>query len=171
MRAALAGDANAYRNLLSDVAAALRGSVRAALRRAGRGDGDAEDIVQDVLLALHLKRGNWDSTLPLRPWLNAIARHKIIDALRRRHIHGAVDIDEVSDVLAAEPAAEPIRADLEKMLCRLNPRQQAIVRAATLEERTIADIAMEMSMSEGAVRVALHRALKDLARLYREGSE
>ena len=46
-------------------------------------------------------------------------------------------------------------------------RQGAIVRAISLEGADIKDTAAKFGMSEGAVRVALHRGLKTLAQLYR----
>ena len=53
-------------------------------------------------------------------------------------------------------------------MAQLKQRQQQIVRAMTVEGRTAAEVAGQIGMTEGAVRVALHRALKDLARLFRE---
>lgn len=41
------------------------------------------DIVQEVLTTLHNKRQSWKTDKPVLPWIYAIARHKIIDALRR----------------------------------------------------------------------------------------
>ena len=58
--------------------------ARGAFSRAGVGDADVEDAVQETLLAIHLKRHTWDPEQPLAPWVYAIARHKVVDALRRR---------------------------------------------------------------------------------------
>jgi len=84
MRLARSGDDEAYRALLGRVAVWLRAVSRRGLARAGRGVEDSEDIVQETLLVMHLKRDSWDDTQPLEPWLHAIARHKLIDHLRRR---------------------------------------------------------------------------------------
>jgi len=50
--------------------------------------------VQETLLAIHLKRGTWDGGPRVAPWVNAIARHKIIDAMRRRGVRRAEPIEE-----------------------------------------------------------------------------
>src|SRR5262245_21623167 len=84
MRAANRGCARSYARLLRDVASAIRTIGARDLARFGLGSGDIEDVVQDCLLALHLKRHTWDETRPVVPWLRAIARHKIIDRVRRR---------------------------------------------------------------------------------------
>src|ERR1700744_4661857 len=86
MSAALAGDAVVYRRLLQDIARAVRPMARGAFSRARVGDADVEDVVQETLLAIHLKRQTWDGGLKLAPWVHAIARHKIIDAMRRRGV-------------------------------------------------------------------------------------
>src|SRR5271170_8102189 len=84
MTAAMAGDEVVYRRLLEDIARAVRAMARGAFARARVGDADIEDAVQETLLAIHLKRHTWDAGQPLAPWAYAIARHKIVDSLRRR---------------------------------------------------------------------------------------
>src|SRR5262245_11658890 len=81
MEQSLEGDCAAYHRLLTLLAPALRRVVRA---RAGSAGLDAEDVVQEVLLALHLKRNTWVRGTPVAPWVTAIARNKLVDAHRRR---------------------------------------------------------------------------------------
>src|SRR5262245_30216165 len=127
MRLARSGDDEAYRLLLSRVAAWLRGVARRGLARAGRGTEDSEDIVQETLLVMHLKRDSWDETQPLEPWLRAIAHHKLVDQLRRRGFREHVDIDDYADTLAAPQAAETgAAADARQMLSSLTERQRSI---------------------------------------------
>lgn len=166
MRLANAGDQGAYRELLAALARTFRRSVGARLRQAGRGHDEVEDIVQEVLLAVHLKRHTWDPALPFAPWVHAVARYKMIDALRRHGLRRFVPIDELAEILPDRAGAEPQFADAERMIAQLGEREQAIVRAISLDGRSAAEVATQLAMSEGAVRVALHRALKQLARLY-----
>lgn len=168
MRQARQGDAEAYRRLLGQVAIWLRGIVRRGLVSAGRGIGDSEDIVQEALLANHLKRHTWDETQPLGPWLRAIARHKLVDHLRRRGFHDHLDLDDNADSpQAAVEADASAGIDSRQMLATLPERQRRIVEEISLEGRQAADVAGRLGMSEGAVRVMLHRALKALAATYR----
>src|ERR1700753_1382408 len=90
MRSAIAGDSAAYHRLLKSVTPVLRAAARRGLARAGQPVDQSEDIVQDILLAVHLKRHTWDANAPFAPWLFAIARNKLIDALRRRGRRGSV---------------------------------------------------------------------------------
>ncbi len=164
MRAALAGDEAAYRRLLADIGRAIRPSIRGAFARTRFGDGDIEDVVQETLLAIHLKRQTWDPSQRISPWVGAISRHKTIDAMRRRGVRRAEPIEDFEAVLAAPEAADPHnRSDAERLMEALTPRARDIVRSISLEEQSIATTATRLGMTEVAVRVALHRALKSLA--------
>lgn len=168
MRSARQGDDEAYRRLLVHVTSWLRVVVRRGLASAGRGPAESEDIVQETLLAMHLKRDTWDGTRPIEPWLRAIARHKLTDHLRRRGYRDHLDIDEWSDSLELSVQGEVADGiDTKRLLESLPDRQRTIVSEISIEGRSAADVAASLGMSEGAVRVALHRALKSLAALYR----
>jgi RNA polymerase sigma-70 factor (ECF subfamily) len=169
MLAGLAGDSAAYRELLESITPHLRALVRSGLARAGAGNADAEDVVQEVLLAIHLKRQTWMTDQPFTPWLNAIARHKVIDSLRKRGRRGEFPIDGLEEVLPAPIEDEGTsHTELERLVGRLDGRSHDIVSAISLEGKSIGDVATNLNMSEGAVRVALHRGLKKLAALYQE---
>jgi RNA polymerase sigma-70 factor (ECF subfamily) len=164
MRASLAGDEPAYRRLLAEIGRAIRPMVRGAFARARLGDGDIEDVVQETLLAIHLKRGTWDPAQKVTPWVNAIARHKTIDALRRRGARRVEPIEDFEAVIPAPETQDPhARSDVERLMETLNPRAKDIVRSISLEEQSITATATRLGMTEVAVRVALHRALKTLA--------
>jgi RNA polymerase sigma-70 factor (ECF subfamily) len=168
MRAANRGDRAAYARLLALVAPAIRGLVRA--RSAALGPEGCEDVVQEVLLAIHLKRHTWDEGQPLRPWLWAVARHKVVDAFRARGRRVEVPIEDLAEVLPSPDAPDGLAVrDADRLLARLDPRSAAVVRAVALDEASAAEAGARLGLSEGAVRVALHRALKSLARLVREG--
>ena len=170
MRASLAGDMAAYRRLLEALTPALRLTARRGLARSGIGDADAEDVVQEILLAVHLKRMTWMSDQPFGPWLNAIARHKLIDAMRRRGRRAETPIDDLIEVLPAQTQeASASHGELEKLVGRLDGKQRAVVIAISLEGLSAREAASRLSMSEGAVRVALHRGLQKLSQLYRNG--
>jgi RNA polymerase sigma-70 factor (ECF subfamily) len=168
MRLARQGDDEAYRRLLGHVSLWLRSVIRRGLTSAGRGTADSEDIVQETLLAMHLKRDTWDETQSLEPWLRAIARHKLADHLRRRGFRDHVDIDDYANSLeAAVDVDASATIDSRRLLASLPERQRRIVEEISLEGRRAADVAARLGMSEGAVRVSLHRALKALAACYR----
>jgi RNA polymerase sigma factor (sigma-70 family) len=168
MRAAVSGDADAYRRFLVAVTPHLRAMARHRCRFFGAAEGDAEDIVQEVLLAIHLKRGTWDQSRPIGPWIAAIVRNKLVDILRRRGRHVTVPIDDVIDTLGAEDSADGASAgEIDALLAQLKARQREIVKSISINGSSVRETADRLQMTEGAVRVALHRALKTLAALYR----
>src|SRR4029450_10487869 len=105
MRAAMAGDEAAYRTFLKAITPSIRAVARRNLARYGLDVGDGEDVVQDTLLAIHLKRQTWDQDRPIGPWISAIARNKFIDLMRRRGRAIKVPIEDVAGSLAAGEAA------------------------------------------------------------------
>jgi RNA polymerase sigma-70 factor (ECF subfamily) len=167
MRSAIGGDDAAYRRLLSALAPWLRAIARRGLGTAV-GSGEAEDIVQETLLAIHLKRHTWDPERPLGPWLRAIARNKLIDNVRRRGGRSNVPIEGLEEVLAAEDTTPAVEArDVAPYVDALPGGQRDVVRSIINEEKSIRDTAAKLNMTEGAVRVALHRGLASIARNYR----
>jgi DNA-directed RNA polymerase specialized sigma24 family protein len=81
-----------------------------------------------------------------------------------------VPIEEVIDSLPAEDRAAGISPrDIDTLLDQLKPAQPEIVRSISLDGSSIHETAARLKMSEGAVRVSLHRALKALGALYRSG--
>ncbi|MBC2835083.1 sigma-70 family RNA polymerase sigma factor [Paragemmobacter straminiformis] len=162
MRSALGGDARAYARLLREVTPVLRGIVSARGRNLAR--DRQEDIVQEVLMAIHRKRHTWQPDLPVRPWLYTIARHKVIDAFRARVGAISLPIEDFENALVADDPPDGLAArDVAGLIGQLDRRSAQIVRAVGLEDEATASVGLRLGMSEGAVRVALHRAMRRLS--------
>jgi RNA polymerase sigma-70 factor (ECF subfamily) len=160
MEQSLDGDCDAYGRLLSALTAELRRMVRARARSAGL---EPEDVVQEVLMALHAKRNTWIRGTPVAPWVSAIARNKIVDAHRRRGRRREVDLDSVAGSLR-QPGDDPeISRDLEHGLASLPVNQRKVVEAISLQGYSAQEAAPLLRMSAVGVRVTLHRAIKTLA--------
>jgi RNA polymerase sigma factor (sigma-70 family) len=169
MRAAIGGDAFAYRQFLESVTPFLRGTAAKRCSQLGISRAEVEDIVQNVLLAIHVKRGTWDRSRPIGPWLAAIVRNKVVDTFRRRGRRIDVPIEEVLETLVTPDTAAASEAhSIQRMLANLKQVQRSIVISISIHGESVAETARCLGMSEGAVRVALHRALKSLAALYRD---
>ena len=165
MRAANRGDDAAYRKVLAGVAGLLRSAIRRGLTRTGRGSEDIEDIVQETLLAIHLKRHTWQESQPLEPWVRAIAHHKLVDHLRRRGFTPHVAIDDLAEtsMVAAPESFEASSAVCENILAHLPERHRLIVQAMSIEGHSAREVGQRLGMSENHVRVTLHRVLRSLA--------
>lgn len=159
LRAAIAGDERAYANFLHRIAALVRGFVR---RKIVQGGVDPEDVVQETLLAIHVKRHTWRPDAPVLPWVYAIARFKLIDAFRRRGRRIEVEIDEI-----AEPETETVsERDINRALEGLPPTQRSVVSSISVDGHSIGETAARLGVSETAVRVSLHRGLAAIAKRF-----
>ena len=163
LRAANAGDGQAYARFLHAVTPVLRGVVRSRGRLLPA--DQHEDVLQEVLLAIHLKRQTWREDAPVLPWLYAIARYKLADAFRRRGSAIHLPIEDLLAELEAPAHDASAARDSAMLLGRLDARSAAIVRAMNLEGESAAEVGQRLDMSEGAVRVALHRAMQRLGRI------
>src|SRR5688572_21737198 len=115
MLASLAGDARSYAILLNDVAKHLRSYFLRRLSEAHK--GDADDLVQETLMALHTKRATYETDRPFTAWLHAIARYKLIDHFRRNKIRATIPLDNAEDLIPADYSdATADRIDVESLL-------------------------------------------------------
>src|SRR5262249_9199910 len=97
---------------------------KSRLARVRRGATEAEDLVQEALLAIHVQRHTYDPDEPLTPWVHAIARYKLIDHLRRTRTSVAdVPLEEPKEARAMDDhAAAESTYDLQRLLSRLPER-------------------------------------------------
>jgi RNA polymerase sigma-70 factor (ECF subfamily) len=160
MRASIAGDERAYGEFLKSVGSLVRGFARRKVADVGI---DAEDIVQETLLAIHVKRHTWRDEEPILPWLYAIARYKLLDAFRARGRRTRVETEAAAEGFAAPENKSISERDIERALETLSPGQRSAVAAVSVEGRSIRETAASQGMSEGAVRAALHRGLTAIA--------
>lgn len=165
MRASLEGDASAYRAVLDRLSRHLRAYYRGKLVRLGRNPSESEDLVQDALMAIHTRRHTYDVDQPFTPWVQAIARYKLIDHLRRTRasmadvpIEDAGDFEAQDDHVGAESAY-----DLDRLMARLPEKMRRAIRYVKLDGLSVAEAADRAGMSESAIKVSVHRGLKALA--------
>jgi RNA polymerase sigma-70 factor (ECF subfamily) len=160
------GDSESYRTLLGMLSRRLRAYYKGKLARTGRGAAEAEDLVQEVLLAIHLKQYTYDTAEPLTPWVHAIARYKLVDYLRRTRSAVHVPIDEGDEVMAQDDyTGAESSYDMRRLLQRLPQKVRCAIERVKLERASVAEAALRCGISESAVKVNIHRGLRTLATL------
>jgi RNA polymerase sigma-70 factor (ECF subfamily) len=159
----LAGDEAAHRTFLTEAAALLRAYFRNRLRNSPE---DAEDLVQETLVALHTRRDSYDPAYPLTAWMYAIARYRLIDHLRRsrRRAHASLDGLDVGEP-DPEYEASDARRDVAVLLDKLPAKQRTAIRLVKLEEKSVREAAELTGLSESDIKISIHRGLKALMRL------
>src|SRR6516165_10684485 len=129
MIASLDGDAGAYHQLLERLTSHLRAYYRHRFARIGHGPTEAEDLLQEALIAIHTHRHTYDQSQPFTPWIHAIARYKFLDYLRRTKssfkdlpMESAQELTATSEVAAVESGL-----DLERLMSSISSKaRQAI---------------------------------------------
>ncbi len=165
MDAAQSGDRAAYERLLVDLSKAVRARVRRRLRN----HDDAEDVVQEVLLTVHRVRHTYDPSRPFMPWLAAIIDRRTVDLFRRQGRQQRNEtLDDDAAVTFPDPGAnhsldaDDAKAELASMLRTLPPGQRQALELLKVQELSLREAAAGSGISETALKVAVHRALKTL---------
>ncbi|WP_275630058.1 sigma-70 family RNA polymerase sigma factor [Pseudomonas sp. 273] len=164
----LAGDATAYRDFLGALGVHLRAFLR---RRLAQRPAEVEDLLQEVLLAVHNARHTYRAEQPLTAWVQAIARYKLADHFRafarREALQQPLEEDD-GDLFAGEDD-EPAQAsrDLGRLLQQLPERQRLPIVHVKLEGLSVEETARLTGLSSSAVKVGIHRGLKALAGMIR----
>ena len=167
MAHAQAGEQQAYRRLLREIAPYIRSLVV----RSQREPADIEDAVQDVLLTVHAVRHTYDPTRPFGPWLVAIAKRRVTDRLRRygRTMARETPLTNEDETFAAPETNYEDRASAESELHaaieRLPHAQRDAIRLLKLQEMSLKEAASATGMSVASLKVATHRAMKNLRRI------
>lgn len=168
MRTAQQGDTLAYAELLHRITPMLRGFIR---NRLGFTD-ERDDLVQEILLAIHQSGHTYNTDRAFKPWMFSIAHYKLSDWLRRYYRENArarVDFANLDTMLELSVTDAPSPAEmLEELLACLPERQRQIVFMMKIEGHTAQDVAKALDMSESAVKVAAHRAYKHLIATHQE---
>ena len=163
LQGGLAGDAAAYQSFLRELSAHLRIFLR---RRLVSLPDDVEDLVQESLLAVHIQLHTYDPGQPVSAWVQAIARYKLVDLLRRRAAKDLLTepLDEESELFAsADTEAAEAQRDLNILLDTLPDQHRLPIVHVKLEGLSVKEAAVKTGMSESAIKVGIHRGLKFLA--------
>jgi RNA polymerase sigma-70 factor (ECF subfamily) len=170
MMAGLDGDSGAYHTLLERLTGHLRAYYRHRFALIGHGPTEAEDLLQEVLIAIHTHRHTYDRLEPFTPWIYAIARYKFLDYLRRTKssfkdmpMKSAEEFIASSDMAAVESGL-----DLQRLMSKISFKARQAIQYVKLEGLSVSEAAVRCGMSESSVKVAVHRGLKALALRIRE---
>jgi len=157
MMSGLDGNAGDHAALLRALVPLLTGFYR---RRST--DGDIDDLVQETLIAVHVRRGTYDRARPFTAWLFAIARYKMIDHFRRGRL--MVPMEGLEEILVTEGFEDSsgARLDVDQLLETLPDKQARMIRATRIDGLSTAEAAERERIGESDVKVSVHRGLKML---------
>ncbi len=188
--AAVAGDRAALQRLLTEIRPLVVRYCRARVGFAERGFGSADDVAQEVCLAVVTALPRYkDQGKPFMAFVYGIAAHKVADAHRSSSrnksdptadipdemarngvqgggVDGSAYLDPVQSYLDAES-----RLRVERLLAGLPEKQREIVVLRLIVGMSAEETAAAVGSTAGAVRVAQHRALAKLRNSFGEAGE
>lgn len=124
-----------------------------------------EDVVQETMIAIHLKLHTYLTDQLAMPWIYTIARYKTIDMLRRIKMKNVSLDDPIYEETTGsdtDAQATETRTDLNALLARLEPPQGDIIHALKIEGISVADLAKKYGFTESKIKIVVHRGLQKL---------
>jgi RNA polymerase sigma-70 factor (ECF subfamily) len=139
--------------------------------------GDAEDLLQQTMLHIHRSRGAFIAGAEVAPWAFAIARHLLVDRLRRREPGRRVDTRRLETRASEAPAADEIlharqvAARIEHAMAELPPSQRTVLALIKEDGLSLAEAAEVLGTTVGAAKARTSRAYQAIrAELARSGA-
>ena len=125
---------------------------------------DASDLVQDALVKTFGRLRNGFTIASAEAYVRRAILNTYLDEGRRRSLwRRTAHLQVAPDVAEATDAATDAAVDLRHQLMRLTPRERACVVLRYYEDLTVADIADELQISQGAVKRYLSDGLAKMA--------
>ncbi|MDI9330503.1 MAG: sigma-70 family RNA polymerase sigma factor [Alphaproteobacteria bacterium] len=167
---AMDGCDDSYRQFLLGLTPLLR---RFFARRLSQHWEDAEDLTQEVLMAVHRQRHRIDLAYPVTAWVYAVARYKLIDHYRR--LSRQPEVIELDDSTLSLDDDSLFSAqddtDLTVLLDELPNGQRDAIRLVKLEGWSVRDASQMTGQSESLVKVNIHRGVQRLINGYKRVTE
>jgi RNA polymerase sigma-70 factor (ECF subfamily) len=142
---------------------------RYCLRMTGQRSA-AEDLVQDIFMKMLKYKATFRDDSELVPWMFGIGRNACLAHLRRTADDRAPHDEDFVERLAEEPTEESQHADqheiVRKALQRLPVERREVLVLSRYEFKSYEEIAVLLDCSVGAVKVRVHRAIKQLREIY-----
>lgn len=168
---AAAGDPGAFDALV----ALFSGRVFAVAYRMLGDRAEAEDLSQDVFVALYHSLGTFRGESRLSTWIYRITKNRCLNRLKflkRRHVGEHADLDDpavqVRDDGAPDPAqrlhGDRVGAVLEARIRALPEEQRLLVVLRDVEDLSYEEIVEVTGLPLGTVKSRLHRARAELAK-------
>jgi RNA polymerase sigma factor (sigma-70 family) len=156
VRAAAAGDRQAFQRLYHSHSARIHGAV---YRLAGYDHARAEDLTQEAFIRAWQKLPGFRHQSAFSTWLYRLAVNVALMDIRARGADpvSMVDDDHLPDT-GDTPFCAAERDELERAVALLPPRARAVLVLHDIEGWTHQDIGNELDMATGTSKAQLHRA-------------
>ena len=145
--------------------------LKSFLIKAGSTDNQAEEVIQEVMIAVWTKSATYDdSKSSVSTWIYTIARNKRIDKIRKEKRHYLSESDEgleipVDSTQEKEIFSAQISNSLKKYMSNLPKEQSDLLQMSYFYNKTHADISEELKIPLGTVKSRIRLALSKMRHL------
>ena len=145
--------------------------LKSFLVKAGSTDSQAEEVIQEVMIAVWTKSSTYDSSKSsVSTWIYTIARNKRIDKIRKERRHYLSESDEgleipVDSTQEKEIFSAQVSNSLKKYMSNLPEEQSKLLKLSYFYNKTHADISEELKIPLGTVKSRIRLALTKMRHL------
>ena len=145
--------------------------LKSFLVKAGSTDSQAEEVIQEVMIAVWTKSSTYDSSKSsVSTWIYTIARNKRIDKIRKEKRHYLSESDEgleipVDSTQEKEIFSAQVSNSLKKYMSNLPEEQSRLLKLSYFYNKTHADISAELKIPLGTVKSRIRLALTKMRHL------
>tara|TARA_Y100000589_G_scaffold330831_1_gene381806 strand:- start:1157 stop:1780 length:624 start_codon:yes stop_codon:yes gene_type:complete len=145
--------------------------LKSFLVKAGSTDTQAEEVIQEVMIAVWTKSSTYDSNKSsVSTWIYTIARNKRIDKIRKEKRHFLTESDEgleipVDSTQEKEIFTAQVSNSLKKYMSNLPEEQSKLLKLSYFYNKTHADISAELKIPLGTVKSRIRLALTKMRHL------
>ena len=162
------GDVGAYRTIVEETQRAVRVTVAMIVPN----PVVIDDLSQEVFIRVFDRLGDYEVGTNFLAWIKAFARNAALNERKRYFLRQRRESDLVEDVIEDPTPGIRQREQEEESVARLHqavnelpPVQRELISRFYFDREASKSIAKDLGLSDGAVRVQLHRARARLASL------
>jgi RNA polymerase sigma-70 factor (ECF subfamily) len=155
---AINGDQSSYKDFLSLISDYVRKKIWRAIPK-----NNQEDVVQEVLLAIHKSLKTLDTSKPCKPWINAICHYKVNDCLRFIYKNANIsDDDQIENHHVEEFDQTEFKQFVEHASKPLSNNEAKILMMLKYEGHSVSEVSKNLGKSESNIKVISFRAIKKI---------
>ena len=162
MKEAQEGSSTSYDTLLSEVYMFLESYLNSKVYNKSQID----DVIQEILLAIHNSRHTFDNSKSFMSWMLAIAHYKVSDHLCFQFKQKTQELEESLLDMSTDALSALIENQNTQLLYQaideLDQKPRQIIKLLKIEGMKVSEVATELNLSESNVKVIAHRAYQGL---------
>lgn len=150
------GDQESYRKFLESVQAYVQIKINLMIPASSR-----DDVLQEVLMAIHKSLKTLDTERTCKAWVNAIAHYKVSDFLRGLYHNNSAEL-EVDELTSSDIDKSELKQYINHVTSILSKNESQILLKLKYEGYSVAEVANDVGLSESNIKVILFRAIRKI---------